>query len=188
MQTYRYQPLDDGPLQTRLLVIQPARSGDAPLRCRVVNHELEDPYQQADCYDALSYAWGSSELVQRMWIDDDIVLPITQNLYEALIHIRHRSLERFLWADAVCIDQSNDREKERQIMIMRRIYAHAQCVIVWLGVEANESTVALNTIREASFEADSDFTATSDELKSLEALISRPWFRRIWVIADLCSL
>lgn len=182
MQKYHYRPLEDGPLQTRLLIIQPATSADAALRCRIVPHELQDPYEQADCYDALSYAWGSSELTQQMWTHDDVVLPVTQNLYDALIHLRHRSLERILWADAVCIDQSNDREKERQIMIMRRIYAHAQCVIVWLGSEADDSTVALNTIRDASFEEPPEFSNASPKLKSLEALFSRPWFSRIWVV------
>lgn len=181
MQHYCYEPLDSGPSQTRLLIIQPARSVDAPLRCRVVPHELQDPYERADSYDALSYAWGSSELTQQMWIDEHTVLPITQNLYEALVHLRHCSLERTLWADAVCIDQSNDREKERQIMIMRRIYAHAQCVIVWLGPEADDSTFALHTIRDANFEVPLDYSTAGLRFMSLRALFSRPWFRRIWV-------
>lgn len=38
-----------------------------------------------------------------------------------------------LWIDAVCIDQTDHREKSRQVAQMGDIYRDAERVLVWLG-------------------------------------------------------
>lgn len=40
-----------------------------------------------------------------------------------------------LWIDAVCIDQSNAREKAAQIPLMGEVYSRAGRVLAWLGAE-----------------------------------------------------
>jgi Heterokaryon incompatibility protein (HET) len=40
---------------------------------------------------------------------------------------------RFLWIDAVCIDQQNMKEKTIQVRLMSRIYRNAARVLVWMG-------------------------------------------------------
>ncbi|GJC82971.1 heterokaryon incompatibility protein 6, OR allele [Colletotrichum liriopes] len=43
-------------------------------------------------------------------------------------------LERFpMWIDAFCINQSNNDEKKRQVLLMHRIYSSAKNVVVWMG-------------------------------------------------------
>jgi hypothetical protein len=46
---------------------------------------------------------------------------IQANLYYALQRIRHRDRSRLIWADALCIDQSNKRERGHQVRLMGSI-------------------------------------------------------------------
>jgi Heterokaryon incompatibility protein (HET) len=49
-------------------------------------------------------------------------------------HLESKSREpRYVWADAICIDQSNDVEKAAQVAIMCEIYQKSHQVIVYLG-------------------------------------------------------
>lgn len=41
---------------------------------------------------------------------------------------------KYLWIDALCIDQSDISERGHQVSIMTQIYSSAMSVIVWLGV------------------------------------------------------
>jgi hypothetical protein len=38
-----------------------------------------------------------------------------------------------IWADTVCINQSDLEEKNERIWMMRENYASAECVIAWLA-------------------------------------------------------
>jgi hypothetical protein len=90
-------------------------------------------------------------------------------------------MERVLWIDAICIDQTNQKEKEYQIQFMAQIYSQATHVIVWLGETAESSELALEEIRIAG----SKKVITPSTDKRIQgaalALFQRPWFRRIWV-------
>jgi Heterokaryon incompatibility protein (HET) len=57
----------------------------------------------------------------------------------------------YLWADAICINQDDDRERAEQVGIMRNIYTHAKSVLVWLGRCDDEKrlTSALDLIHRA---------------------------------------
>ena len=99
-------------------------------------------------YEALSYTWGASLFPQQI-ICHGFPIPITQNLFDALIHLRNAESPRLLWVDAVCINQQNDGEKSSQIPIMKDIYAKASCVLIWLGIEdqySNQSLSAMKTV------------------------------------------
>jgi hypothetical protein len=58
---------------------------------------------------------------------------IASNLHAALLRLRGATEVRILWADAVCIDQTNDPEKNHQVGIMGDIYKATKECIVWLG-------------------------------------------------------
>lgn len=58
---------------------------------------------------------------------------ITENLFNALCQVASSNSAHYLWADALCIDQSNLREKASQIFMMGDIFARASRVIAWLG-------------------------------------------------------
>ena len=58
-------------------------------------------------------------------------LSVTENLHHALLQLRQMADVQHLWIDAICINQSNLREREQQVSIMGDIIASAE-VIVWL--------------------------------------------------------
>ena len=64
----------------------------------------------------------------------------TTNLYDALSHLRLPSASRLIWADAICINQSDLEERSMQVQLMREIYSRASRVVVWLGPDGGEGT------------------------------------------------
>ncbi|PVH80544.1 heterokaryon incompatibility, partial [Cadophora sp. DSE1049] len=83
-------------------------------------------------YDALSYTWGHAYINVESRCDGHI-FRIRPHLRDALLRIRLSDQSTYLWADAICIDQSNVQERGHQVGIMRQIYQHAKQVVVWLG-------------------------------------------------------
>lgn len=49
-----------------------------------------------------------------------------------LARLRDPALPRFLWVDAICINQEDNNEKTDQVQLMTWIYASAKGVLVWL--------------------------------------------------------
>ena len=83
-------------------------------------------------YEALSYTWGAvSDKNVRIQERYDIL--VTDNLYHALLRLRHKSQIRTMWVDAICINQSDVEERSRQVAMMGRICREATCVNAWLG-------------------------------------------------------
>ena len=76
---------------------------------------------------------------------DNYAFNITQNLHSALQQLtshwaqnRLLSSGRYLWIDAICINQKNGQERIQQVRLMRRIYEQAGSIFVWLGRPENE--------------------------------------------------
>lgn len=47
----------------------------------------------------------------------------------------------WIWADAICIDQSKLAERSQQVQLMRQIYQSASVVLVWLGPRENTDQI-----------------------------------------------
>jgi len=128
-----YQSLFLGHRQIRLLTIQPGDFSEQ-IQCSLAladwHHTLK--------YEALSYAWESSSIRQKIRLNGRIVL-VTQNLKHALLYLRHSNTSRVLWVDALCINQNCIFEKNHQVKLMDRIYSQSEVVNIWLGEEIQES-------------------------------------------------
>ncbi|KAF2084285.1 hypothetical protein K490DRAFT_1867, partial [Saccharata proteae CBS 121410] len=132
---YTYEQLSCND-STRLLTIYPG-SWESPLRCSLT----ETPFSENAVYTALSYTWGSQ--VTDVLLDcDGKILYITRNLANALRRIRSERIAYAFWIDAVCINQSDPLERSQQVSLMKRIYESAADVLVWLGEEAEDSSLA----------------------------------------------
>lgn len=176
---YRYsQLLSSGNI--RLLRLLPHGDRYAPIQCQLFDYPMQELEDGPHMYEALSYVWGSSEKPHTVSIDGN-TMAITANLHEVLVRLRDRMIERTLWIDAICIDQSNTTERGDQIRHMAEIYCKANRVIVWLGESANDSDQVLKSIRVA---ADEEVPRSSDnnvDGQAILTMLKRPWFRRIWV-------
>ena len=84
-----------------------------------------------------------------MWGDPSKRLPIfvngqehhiTTNLYRALRRIRNDTEVRVLWADALCINQNDSRERSHQVSLMKDIYSSTQEAILFIGDHKSDSS------------------------------------------------
>lgn len=98
-------------------------------------------------YHALSYRWGVAEDMVDA-VCNGVPIRITKSLSEALQQLSCIEGIELIWADAICIDQSNSKERSQQVAIMKRIYEHASCVVVWLGLGAPTTAPAFELIRK----------------------------------------
>ncbi|EAT82438.1 hypothetical protein SNOG_10103 [Parastagonospora nodorum SN15] len=214
MQHYQYAPLDRESDTIRLLRLLPSEVDKAEIRVELLEYDLRHSQQSLHSYEAfsyflrhsqqsrhsyeaLSYVWGGLETTQSILIGDE-ELRITSNLHAALLRLRDVTFPRILWVDAVCINQSDDPEKELQIQSMAMIYGFAKRTIVWLGEETEGSDIALEAIRFAGNKRDSIFNdnngssgrAGADEgyvRNAIASLLQREWFERIWVKQQQCN-
>ena len=89
----------------RLLTLYPG-SFHSPIK-----GQLEQVTLTTDCcYEALSYVWGDKEDLSMITVNNEPFY-ITKNLECALRHLRYTECLRFLWIDAICINQRDDDEK-----------------------------------------------------------------------------
>jgi len=177
------------PDSIRLLRLLPNEDQKAPIQCELFHYSLQESDKRTHPYDALSYVWGSSNEPQSIFIHERNStnrhdLPITKNLYEALLRLRNRVIERIIWIDAICINQKDEREKEQQIQFMAKIYGQANRVVVWLGEAADDSDQAIQKIRVAGGKKSKNSLDNKIIQQAVIALLERPWFRRIWVWND----
>lgn len=77
---------------------------------------------------------------------DEQELQVTTNLAGALKHLRLADESRWMWFDAICIDQTNILERSQQVSMMRETYARANQVLIWIGDELAYSKEAFETI------------------------------------------
>jgi hypothetical protein len=115
-------PSDSDDLQRDLPRFNP---GD--LHCEVFQVSLDSISSDGrPMFAALSYACGEPIRTHRVRCGQTHI-PITQNLFDALLHVRHDNRPRLLWADGLCIDQENTEEKNHQVGMLHQIYSQAPC-------------------------------------------------------------
>ncbi len=197
-----------GPDEIRLLKLEPlSASSKGELRCTLEHVALaEHPL-----YEAVSYAWGKPIFSKNLHCGEH-VFKITENLHSALCRFRSPDKPRNLWVDAICIDQSDNHERNHQVRIMGRIYRQAKEVLIWLGPEDESSNKCMHFIksvaailkRHFNVEWDDPYffvmltrpqnsTEWKEELEKLFAnaewtelqrLFERSWFSRRWVVQE----
>ncbi|KAL0935598.1 heterokaryon incompatibility [Colletotrichum truncatum] len=186
----------------RLLSIAPSNEPSRPLVCRL------EPYKMdiAPPYEALSYTWGRQKPENSIELNGRLFL-VRPNLHAALLALRRPDENRFLWVDAICINQQNQRERTRQVWQMKQVYRDALRVKVWLGDATKGSQRGVEILRH--FEHVSQ-TATDQHVKSFQdfqnlyadviplmsrfesaseseevfELLRHPWWTRVWTLQE----
>ena len=205
---YEYTTINKEASEIRLMTILPGVFG-SQVRITIQNHVF--PGSQIPVYEALSYAWGSNQKSVKIRIeesDGDRTLAVTSNLAEALQYLRYEKKPRVLWIDAICVDQQNVQERGHQVSRMADIYRSASPVLIWLGPEFASSDVAMrelsalgSTVRVnwGTYEliplsgdsycvwqaTPSPFGEQGSVLRSIENLLDRLWFKRLWIWQEI---
>lgn len=137
-------------------------------------------------YKALSYVWGDPQVTEKIMINGNVFFATT-NLAAALKQFRHHHYRGFIWADAICINQSDLIERSEQVLLMYSIYSLAAEVVAWLGPEVSDSRKAmvyLNKFDDLS-EKQSRRYANQSTLDAILNLLSRPWWFIVWIAQEM---
>jgi hypothetical protein len=206
---YCYTPLDEEAKQIRILTLLP---GKFLSKIKINLETVQLSTEHVPDFEALSYTWGLSEDPVEILIETKFgpqVLAVTQNLAEALQHLRYETAPRILWIDAICIDQQNIPERGSQVKRMADLYTSSKRVVVWLGPEGHDSSLALSLLESIATKIEVDWVfetmkVTSEdpleqhwvdrdkllpynerEIAAIYGILERPWFGRLWIWQEI---
>jgi heterokaryon incompatibility protein (HET) len=134
--THLYQHLNPSKRQIRLLELVELDANAYPneliqVSCQLRVVSLDDFLE----FIALSYVWGNPNITKPILLDGEVTY-VTANLADFLQSLKenHKQMtEIFVWADALCINQIDAKEKGQQVPLMGQIYSRSALVISWLG-------------------------------------------------------
>lgn len=163
-------------------------------------------------YEALSYTWGEVS------VDVEVTLNghrkhVKDNLHTVLHCLRRADQDRWLWVDALCIDQINDRKKSHQVNRMRLIYEKANRLLIWLGRTIDDIDLLMEMMTQLRKRVRRRDDYRKDQLEAwarewpllvkelggmgtdfdirrrngLVDLLGRPWFQRVWILQEAFS-
>jgi hypothetical protein len=125
-----------------VIEVLPAYPGDESevIRCKLRHGTIYDTYI------CLSYVWGSRPDVSVIDVNGRS-FHVQSNLRDFLSVARDKYPNQPFWIDAICIDQSNNLERNHQVQQMGQIYSRASDVISWLGNDEHISDFFRRTNR-----------------------------------------
>jgi hypothetical protein len=201
--------------QVRLLKLP----GD--LKSKVLRLGMEiHPVDECPPFVALSYTWNHPSNLNQpySWLElepiyiENRLFLVRPNLHHALKRLTQSRPGQYIWADAICINQSDAVEKPLQLRIMDLIYTKAQETVIWLGESTDQTDRAIAIVRKiatgaksqilnwaknqvygnAFFPDDQDLLysnalpkLSSDDWITMGDIFERSWFGRVWVIQEL---
>lgn len=120
--------LDTGKPSIRLLRLLPDLSSAGLIQCEIWHDTIDANYT------CLSYVWGSEDNQTDILVNGK-PSKCRKNLWDFLdiARTRYAFEAPAFWIDAVCIDQTNIRERNHQVSQMGEIYSRAAAVLAWLG-------------------------------------------------------
>ena len=179
-------------------------------------------------YEAISYAWGDANWTRRIRCLDNKKYPqgraergdledsasstwmtVSETVFDMLHNLQLRDSDRFLWIDAICINQNDSAEKSEQIASMGVIYELSRQVIVFVPtldeagarlardavtelchiVDTNRGPTPLLYDEDTTDSSGSTFLndhiwccpVRPNEISAFSALLQQAWFTRTWV-------
>ena len=166
---FKYRPLAAGEIR----LLKPVKSKTNTLCYELVHVSLGSRNR----YSALSYAWGKGKHRHDITVNNQ-KFQIGDSLHDFLSQIAQSTnlssvADKYLWADAVCINQGKDpvanAERSHQVRMMRLIYEKATHVLVWLGKPQDERN------NQLAFAKMKDFTSQAAAV-GRKMLPIRPWW------------
>jgi hypothetical protein len=149
---YLYVPLNHRRQQIRLFELAPADLWDDPVSGSLHIVDFEEDEEDGPEFDALSYQWDKPTPTYEITIVGDTnteggSLQITQNLINALRDLRHSCEPLVIWIDAICINQQDHAEKNRQLPLMRQIYSSVHTVRCWIDEDVDLDSEAFRALK-----------------------------------------
>jgi hypothetical protein len=180
---------DKGQKSIRLINLFFGRYDD-PIQCSIHHVDLADrPH-----YEAVSYTWadetGDANLSSTIYCSKTS-LRVTKNCEQALRRIRHPAKSRWIWLDAVAINQNDIGERNHQVALMKEVYSQAYRVLIYAGETSHSSDDLLCFLRGPSkdgcqvacpFRKSQHNSVYMQD--AITRFLSRRWFQRTWVLQE----
>jgi hypothetical protein len=217
--SFEYAILKPSDLHIRLLRIYPHEANEddnATIKCDLIDDVSLKEYTGK--FTTISYCAGNSKNTETVLVNG-VQFNAFANLGHALRQARHfwkthnADRQLLLWADQICINQSNTPERSHQVGFMGKIYAAAEQVLVclstaethgrggmaWLLQFASDAwthhDVKFTRMRERSirFSGLSGSRSCDEDLhlgfeSFRRTIFQSPWWKRAWVRQELmCS-
>lgn len=130
-------------------------------------------------------------------------LPIAENLSNALRHLRppqqgfdSTQAPLRICIDAICINQSDVKERNAQVSVMQTIYSNASLVRIWI-YEPNLDASSEQVKRLQQFDELLDATETKESRRSVMAsltywqpvlpIFENPYWHRVWMQQEVLN-
>ncbi|KAK4225582.1 heterokaryon incompatibility protein-domain-containing protein [Podospora fimiseda] len=183
---FNYEPLDQLHDSFRIIKLLPGPLS-APIECILTNERISSMEYK---YDAVSYTWGKPATPR--WIRlNQVPYMVQPNLLEAFRGIRSESEELLVWADVICINQTDITERNHQVGLMGNIHSKAKRVRMWLGPAADDSDFVLdyiqrevNNFRREKVGEKTDPVSDKEKeafIKAFSVFHRRPYWDRAWI-------
>lgn len=170
--------------EIRLLEVLPGRPGSR-VTARLFHVSLDD----APHFDALSYMWGAPRPtydIKVMYRQERLTrYPIGRNLRKALDDLRFPDRPRILWADAICINQADHSDRERQVGLMRRIYSSAQRVCAWIDHKVVFTLDVFDDLQRLGEGIEIEDIHDAEYWHPVADIFRNPYWRRLWIQQEL---
>jgi hypothetical protein len=201
-QGYIYTPFTHSD-EIRLLVLAP-NDGSEDILCSLRHGRLSENPR----YEGLSYVWGESSKPKAVLCDGRIIR-VTESLHSALRYLRHKDRKRVIWADAVCINQELDTEKNHQVALMAKLYSQTVFTNIWLGEDKNGSgtkafqhiCTLIDTLKDHAYDVEKmrqrlisigyttetdfdDWVSTFLANQVVMPILQNQWFNRLWCLQE----
>ncbi|KAI6084561.1 ankyrin [Hypoxylon rubiginosum] len=205
MDQFKYESLNLERLAFRLVRLQGGVGID--IECELIHATLDE---NGIPYEAVSYTWGSTKKTETIYIGAKRVrLDVTRNLLLILHDLRYPDRDRYLWIDAICINQDDVRERGHQVQQMKHIYSDAERVLFCVGRPTELTRVLMTSLvdlqkltRGLNWKAedprwnifwetvqgkteDGQHDLRHKQRQALEYLLGQSWFRRVWILQEV---
>ena len=176
-----------GPDSIRLVRLAPYASADesSDVQCELLEVQLST----APDYEALSYEWGQRRKAGTHILINGKQATVRQNLKDALaLFSKESNNSRLVWVDAICINQSNLKERNSQVAMLKDIYTQATSVLAWTGKEHYHDRFAMQGLKmildNEVPELPSALAPQHVFVKDFAGWLQRSYWSRLWILQE----
>ncbi|KAJ9658576.1 hypothetical protein H2198_003594 [Neophaeococcomyces mojaviensis] len=188
-QIFQHTPLRNPDHEFRVVEIVEAQH-DSDTQCNVLTIPLASVKHH---YKALSYLWGPETPNYTIQLDGK-PFTVRENLWRFLHQAQVRFCNEPIFIDAICIDQKNIHERNKQVQLMGKIYTHADLVLSWLGEGDEDVDAALPLIKDIAGMSTHNLKHFYDGYqrrerqavwKSVYVLKDLRYWMRVWIVQEV---
>lgn len=153
-------------------------------------------------FTTISYVWGKYQPEERVNITVNgtrfLVASSVPPILELLRDHPDFKKSPWIWIDGICVNQSDDMEKNAQVNMMGRIFKRSEMTLIWLGKAEQDTDAAMDLLQDLTHRkkglrrnylskgirrTPSDIHHP-DKWKSLRRFFSLPWWKRVWTLQE----